>query len=39
MYVDVSTSVIKPISFTLDVGLEHTMSLGDKTPRTTNVAC
>jgi hypothetical protein len=34
MYVDVSTRVIEPISFTLDIGLEHTMSSGDKTPRT-----
>ena len=34
MYVDVSTSVIEPISFTLDVGLEHTISSGDSTPRT-----
>ncbi len=33
MYVDVSTSVIEPISFTLDIGLKHTMSLGDKTPQ------
>jgi vacuolar protein sorting-associated protein 13A/C len=33
MNVDVSTSVIEPISFTLDVGLEHTISSGD-TPRT-----
>jgi len=31
---DVSGSVIQPISFTLDVGLEHTISAGDETPRT-----
>ena len=31
---DVSSSVIQPISFTLDVGLEHTISAGDETPRT-----
>ena len=29
-----STSVIEPISFTLDIGLEHTISSGDSTPRT-----
>ena len=34
MNVDVSTSVIEPISFTLDVGLEHTISSGDNNPRT-----
>lgn len=34
MDVDVSTSVIEPISFTLDIGLEHTVSSGDSTPRT-----
>mmetsp|Transcript_2476 Transcript_2476/g.5220 ORF Transcript_2476/g.5220 Transcript_2476/m.5220 type:complete len:2925 (-) Transcript_2476:1534-10308(-) len=33
MDVDVSNSVIEPISFTLDIGLEHTIS-GDSTPRT-----
>lgn len=31
---DVSTSVISPISFTLDIGLEHTTSSSDNTPRT-----
>ncbi len=31
---DVSNSVISPISFTLDIGLEHTISSGDSTPRT-----
>eukprot|EP00804_Cyclotella_cryptica_P002356 CCRYP_004076-RB/>CCRYP_004076-RB protein AED:0.10 eAED:0.10 QI:356/1/1/1/0.94/0.77/18/6206/1298 len=31
---DVSTSVISPVSFTLDIGLEHTISSGDSTPRT-----
>jgi len=31
---DVSTSVISPVSFTLDIGLEHTISSGDNTPRT-----
>jgi len=31
---DVSSSVIQPISFTLDVGLEHTISAADETPRT-----
>lgn len=31
---DLSDSVIQPISFTLDVGLEHTISAGDETPRT-----
>jgi len=31
---DVSTSVIEPISFTLDIGLEHTISAGDCTART-----
>lgn len=34
MVVDVSTSVIEPISFTLDIGLEHTIMSGDTTPRT-----
>ena len=31
---DLSCSVIQPISFTLDVGLEHTIAAGDETPRT-----
>ncbi|KAL7472999.1 hypothetical protein ACHAXS_013378 [Conticribra weissflogii] len=31
---DVSNSVIQPVSFTLDVGLEHTISSDDSTPRT-----
>jgi vacuolar protein sorting-associated protein 13A/C len=31
---DVSTSVISPVSFTLDIGLEHTISSSDSTPRT-----
>jgi len=34
MNVDVSTSVIEPISFTLDIALEHTISSRDNTPRT-----
>ncbi|KAL7555198.1 hypothetical protein ACHAWF_018915 [Thalassiosira exigua] len=34
MELDVSTSVIEPISFTLDVGLEHTISSRNNTPRT-----
>jgi vacuolar protein sorting-associated protein 13A/C len=31
---DISTSVISPVSFTLDLGLEHTISSSDSTPRT-----
>ncbi|KAL9187273.1 hypothetical protein ACHAXT_001376 [Thalassiosira profunda] len=31
---DASSSVIEPVSFTLDIGLEHTISSGDTTPRT-----
>ena len=31
---DISTSVISPVSFTLDIGLEHTISSSDSTPRT-----
>jgi vacuolar protein sorting-associated protein 13A/C len=31
---DISTSVISPVSFTLDIGLEHTISSSDNTPRT-----
>ena len=31
---DVSNSVIQPVSFTLDIGLEHAISSGDDTPRT-----
>lgn len=35
MDVDVSTSVIEPVSFTLNIGLEHTISSGeDNIPRT-----
>jgi len=32
--VSASKSVIEPISFTLDIGLEHTVSSGEDTPRT-----
>ena len=31
---DISTSVISPVSFTLDIGLEHTISSSESTPRT-----
>jgi hypothetical protein len=34
MEVEVSTSVIEPVSFTLDIGLEHTISSGEDIPRT-----
>lgn len=34
MDVDVSTSVIEPISFALNIGLEHTISSGEDIPRT-----
>ena len=34
MHLDISSSVIEPISFTLDIGLEHTISSEDSTPRT-----